>query len=118
MFCIKLCLLAGALFAVAGWCQLERVQSARSNVVSRELCGTVTLSQCPWHFPEQQLPPESSRPGPKVSICFIKYQLSVNKVLRSFPLFLNEQIRAPWMGSIAVRDTSFEFSAPKKKTST
>lgn len=63
------------------------------------------------------MPPRSPRLGQKVSIYFIKSQIKVNTVLRSFPLFLNAQIRTPWIGSIAVsnvRDTSFELSAPKK----
>lgn len=43
IFWIKLCLLPGALFAVAGWCQLERVQSAGISVINRVLCGTVSV---------------------------------------------------------------------------
>lgn len=43
IFYIKLCRLPGALFAVAGWCNLERVQSAQINVINRVLCGTVTV---------------------------------------------------------------------------
>lgn len=42
-FYIELRLLPGALFAVAGWCQLERVQSAQINVLNRVLCGTVIV---------------------------------------------------------------------------
>lgn len=44
IFYIKLRLLPRALFAVAGVCNLERVQSAQINVINPVLCGTVTVS--------------------------------------------------------------------------
>lgn len=43
VFVIKLCHLPGALFAVAGWCKLGRVQSAQISVISGVLCGTGTV---------------------------------------------------------------------------
>lgn len=64
------------------------------------------------------MPPGFPRLVPKVSVYFLKYQLKVNMALRTFPLFLSEQIQTSWIDSIAasnVRNTSFEFSAPKKK---